>query len=192
MPLAVAGYTRVRMKLVFLYGPPAVGKLTVARELEKRTGFKLFDNHVSINAVLPYFEFGTPPFGRIVGSLRRMVIEEAVKAGLDLIFTVVYVSPGDNMELADLVAVVELNGGEVCFVRLHCAEAELKNRVATEARAARHKVASVEVLEDLLERHDLFSEVPGRASLTVDTTVPPEQVAERIIGHYDLPRRQTA
>ena len=177
------------MKLVFLYGPPAVGKLTVARELAEQTGFKLFDNHVSINAVLPYFAFGTPPFSRIVGTLRKMVIEEAAKADLDLIFTVVYSSPGDNMEVADLTAVVELNGGEVCFVRLHCAEDELKNRIYSETRAARHKVASLDVLEDLLERYDLFAEVPGRASLSVDTTLSPEHVAERIIEHYHLPRR---
>ncbi len=177
------------MKLVFLYGPPAVGKLTVARELVGRTGFKLFDNHVSINAVLPYFEFGTPPFGRIVGNLRKMIFEAAAKAGLDLVFTLVYAHPGDTLEVADLVALVELNGGEVCFVRLYCAEAELKNRVAAEARAARHKVASVDVLEDLLERHDLFAEIPGRESLSLDTTLPPEQVAERIIEHYHLPRR---
>ena len=175
------------MKLVFLYGPPAVGKLTVARELAKRTGFKLFDNHVSINAVLPYFDFGTPPFGRIVGSLRKMVIEEAAKTGLDLVFTVVYAHPGDTLEVAELIALVELNGGEVCFVRLHCDETELKNRVEDEARVARHKVASVAVLADLLERHDLFAEVPGRESLSLDTAQPPERVAERIIEHYQLP-----
>ena len=47
------------MKLVFIYGPPAVGKLTVATELVKLTGFKLFDNHVSIDFVKSVFEFGT-------------------------------------------------------------------------------------------------------------------------------------
>lgn len=29
------------MKLLFLYGPPAVGKLTVANEISKLTGFKV-------------------------------------------------------------------------------------------------------------------------------------------------------
>ena len=34
------------MKLVFIYGPPAVGKLTVAKELAALTGFKVFHNQV--------------------------------------------------------------------------------------------------------------------------------------------------
>jgi tRNA uridine 5-carbamoylmethylation protein Kti12 len=39
------------MKLIFLYGPPAVGKLTVAQELVTLTGYKLFHN-------LPYEDYG--------------------------------------------------------------------------------------------------------------------------------------
>ena len=31
-------------KLIFIYGPPADGKLTTARELEKVTGYKLVHN----------------------------------------------------------------------------------------------------------------------------------------------------
>ncbi len=37
------------MQLVYLYGPPGVGKLTVARELVALTGFKLFHNHLAVN-----------------------------------------------------------------------------------------------------------------------------------------------
>lgn len=34
------------MKLVFLYGPPAVGKLTVAQALAQKTSFKVLHNHL--------------------------------------------------------------------------------------------------------------------------------------------------
>ncbi len=54
------------MKLVFIYGPPAVGKLTVATELVKLTGFKLFDNHVSIDFVKSVFEFGTRRYWKLI------------------------------------------------------------------------------------------------------------------------------
>ena len=50
------------MKLVFLYGPPAVGKLTVGRELASRCGFPLFHNHLVVDALTPVFEFGSDAF----------------------------------------------------------------------------------------------------------------------------------
>jgi len=39
------------MRLVYLYGPPGVGKLTVARELVALTGLKLLHNHLTVNLV---------------------------------------------------------------------------------------------------------------------------------------------
>jgi hypothetical protein len=42
--------------LTYLYGPPAVGKLTVATPLAEVTGHRLFHNHLSVNAVRPIFE----------------------------------------------------------------------------------------------------------------------------------------
>ena len=57
------------MKLVILYGAPASGKLTIATELGKRTGFKVFHNHLSIDCVRPVFDFGTPPFLRYSRSM---------------------------------------------------------------------------------------------------------------------------
>ncbi len=35
------------MQLVFLYGPPGVGKLTVGNALSALTGYKLFHNHLT-------------------------------------------------------------------------------------------------------------------------------------------------
>jgi broad-specificity NMP kinase len=36
------------MKLVFLYGRPGVGKLTIARRLCERSGLRLFHNHLAV------------------------------------------------------------------------------------------------------------------------------------------------
>ena len=70
------------MHFVLIFGPPAVGKMTVGHELAKRTGFKLFHNHMTVEPVLDIFEFGSPPFNRLVDEFRRRVIEEAVAGEL--------------------------------------------------------------------------------------------------------------
>ncbi len=36
------------MKFVLLFGPQAVGKMTIGYELEKLTGLKLFHNHMTL------------------------------------------------------------------------------------------------------------------------------------------------
>jgi tRNA uridine 5-carbamoylmethylation protein Kti12 len=77
------------MRLIFIYGPPASGKLTVATELVKLTGFKLFHNHVSIQFVQSIFEFGTKTFWRLTSKYRLEMLEEASKAGVNVIFTFV-------------------------------------------------------------------------------------------------------
>ncbi|MBB5075940.1 hypothetical protein [Nonomuraea endophytica] len=50
--------------LLCIVGPPAVGKMTVGNAIANRTGYKLFHNHLSVEPVLRFFDFGTEPFGR--------------------------------------------------------------------------------------------------------------------------------
>ena len=53
------------MNLVFIHGPAASGKLTVARELARLTGFGVFHNHLVVDSLTPVFEFGSEPFRRL-------------------------------------------------------------------------------------------------------------------------------
>ena len=46
------------MRLIFIYGLPAVGKLTVAKELAAKTGYKLFHNHLVVDLLISTFELG--------------------------------------------------------------------------------------------------------------------------------------
>ncbi|KAA1807131.1 hypothetical protein FXB61_003723 [Bacillus cereus] len=39
------------MKLILIFGPQAVGKMTVGQELATLTGLKLFHNHMTIDLV---------------------------------------------------------------------------------------------------------------------------------------------
>jgi hypothetical protein len=50
------------MKLLFPHGPPASGKLTLAREVAALTGWRLFHTHLAVNLALAVYDFGAPGF----------------------------------------------------------------------------------------------------------------------------------
>src|SRR2546425_5428001 len=176
------------MRLVFIYGPPASGKLTVAAELAELTGFKLFHNHVSIQFVQSIFEFGTKTFWRLIGKYRLEMIEEAAKEGIDTIFTFVYSKGEDDHFVKQVLQRVRSHRGRVCFVRLYCEREELVKRVKTSQRKRMGKVSTEKMLSDLFQKYDLDSEIPFRKSLSIDTTKrSPRHVAKLIARQYSLP-----
>ena len=177
-----------RMKLVFIYGPPASGKLTVASELASLTGFKLFHNHISIQFVQSLFEFGTKPFWKLTDKYRLDMLEEAAKHGIDTIFTFVYGGRTDDPFVRNVIRRVDMNHGKVYFVRLQCAREELEKRVKAKTRKALGKIASRETLRQVFTRYDLESEVPFKPSLTINTTQQlPKEAARAIAQFYNLP-----
>jgi tRNA uridine 5-carbamoylmethylation protein Kti12 len=177
------------VRLIFIYGPPAVGKLTVARELAALTGIALFHNHVSIDAVRSVFPRGSLSFARLVPKFRRDVFAEAAEAGVDVIFTFVYANQVDDGDVADLVEPVTSRGGELCFVQLTCRREELLRRVVDETRRGFRKLADPTMVARLLERYDLTKPIPLGESFRLDTTeLPAREAAQRIATHFGLPR----
>jgi hypothetical protein len=176
------------MKLVFIYGPPGVGKLTVAKELVRLTGFKLWDNHKSIDAILPVFSFESRPFTEIVKLLRCQVLEEAAREGVDLVFTLVYAHPEDEPYVREILDPVRALGGDVLFIELLCAEAAHELRFAAADRRATSKLSDPAHLKRLRSDYELTTPIPGSDSLSIDNThLSPLAVVEQIIEHYGLP-----
>jgi hypothetical protein len=158
------------MKLVFLYGAPAVGKLTVARELAKQTGFKVFHNHLSIDCIEPIFDFGTVSFFKLIELIRVETVAEAARENVNLIYTFCYAKDSDDPHVAKIVESVEAGGGEVCFVLLICERGELEKRVLEESRKQYGKANNLELLNEILDKYDLSSPVPSNESLEIDNT----------------------
>ncbi len=181
------------MKLVYVYGPPAAGKFTVASELARLTGFRLFHNHVSIAAIETVFDFDTDTFWRLVHELRENVLTAAAEEGINVIFTSVYEHPKDLPLANRRFDIVEAAGGEVCLVRLTSEPAVLESRLATPSRVAMGKLADVEIFRaNQREKGDVFSPIPDRPSLAIDTTsLSPHEAAMRIIRHYGLREEAT-
>ena len=176
------------LKLVFIYGPPAVGKLTVATELAELTSFRLYHNHVSVDFVRSVFQFGTPTFWRLVDKFRREILEEAAKGGIDTIFTFVYGKGVDDEFVKDIVRRVESHKGRVCFVRLYCDREVLLSRVGNRSRKELGKLTTKSGLVRMFRKFDLDAEVPAAKSLAIDTgNRSPRQIAREIARHYHLP-----
>ena len=73
------------MKLLFMIGNAAVGKMTVGQELMKLTGLRLFHNHMTIEPVIEIFGQYN---GKAINRLRQVVFEEFAKSGCyGMIFT---------------------------------------------------------------------------------------------------------
>ena len=73
------------MKLLFLIGNTAVGKMTVGQELTKITPFRLFHNHMTIEPVIQIFG---DYHHSIVNRLRDVIFEDfAASDNYGLIFT---------------------------------------------------------------------------------------------------------
>ncbi len=175
------------MKLVFLYGPPAVGKLTVAKELSKITGYKIFHNHLTIDPVESIFPWGTKAFDDLVNKYRLDLIEAAAANNVSLIFTFVYGGEGDDRFVGRVMRRVQKHGGEVCFVQLRSELSVLKKRMKHPSRKQFRKMKKLKTLKEVMKRHDLFLTVPYRNNITIDNTdIPAKRVAQKIKLRFKL------
>ncbi len=124
-------------KLLILFGPAAVGKMTVGKELADLTGLKLFHNHMTIELIIQFFDFGTPPFHRLVSGFRRRILEEVAQSDLPgLIFTFVWAlnEPEDREFIDSLTHIFTQVDGEIFYVELQADQAVRLERNKTEYR----------------------------------------------------------
>ncbi|HUS11256.1 MAG TPA: AAA family ATPase, partial [Pyrinomonadaceae bacterium] len=122
------------MKLIFVHGAPAVGKLTVARELAALTGFRLFHNHLTVDLVSSLFPFGSNSFIVLREQIWLAAFAEAARQDLSLIFTFNPERTVRGCFIPDAIEVVEAENGQVVFVELTCAEDELERRMEDSSR----------------------------------------------------------
>ena len=116
-------------ELVVVFGPPAVGKMTVGRAVCAASDFRLFHNHHTIEPLHEVFGQQSPAFRTLNAEFRRRVIEEAAANDVRLVFTTVWnlAGEGDADYFRGLVAPYVDRGLPVRFVELY---ADLDTRLA--------------------------------------------------------------
>jgi hypothetical protein len=193
------------VRLLVIFGPPAVGKMTVGRAVTARSGFRLFHNHAVLEPLLEVFDYGTPPFMRLLGHWRRGVIEEAAAAGIDLVLTFVWglELEDDVRELSDYIRPYVEHGAAVSFVELYADLETRLQRNRTEQRLAEKRSKRDVTWSDGnvrgLEQHVMNTgrgqfgvRTPGELLLAQhphlkldNTLLSPDGVAQRILAWLD-------
>jgi hypothetical protein len=175
------------MKLIFLHGSPAVGKLTVAKALLRLVPARLMDNHANVDLARTIFDFGAPGFWELVHSSRCVALHAAAKHGVPLLVTTYcYVEPDDRVHYEEFEAIARHYSGEILPVFLHCPLEEALRRVGNADRVERGKLTSAEGLINFIDgRH--FTSVPRQNCVHFDTgAMPPGAVAREIVGRLGL------
>ena len=178
----------VLMKLVFIYGLPATGKLTVAQELATITGYKLFHNHLVVDLLLSIFDFGTPPFVQLREEIWLSVFDQACRAQLPgLIFTFAPEQTVRPTFIQEALNTVAGGKGEIDFVELMCPLPELKQRLDSPSRLQFQKLTSVSLFKQLHESGRFDATYMPRPTLSIDTSLcTPLEAAKQIVNALNL------
>ncbi len=171
-----------------VYGPPAVGKLSVAQALAARTGFRVLHNHLLIDLGFALFDRGTPQSRALVHRLREVSLEVAREHDLPgVILTYVYARDRDPY-IVGLCKQAEAHGDEVHLVQLSCTQETLEARVTEPSRVVFDKLTTVSGLRQKLDvLTEPFGQVAGRSSLGLETDgQTPEAVAKAVQTYFGL------
>ena len=191
------------MKLLFIFGAHAAGKMTVGQAVSRITPMKLFHNHMTIEPVIELFGAYN---GAVTERLRQVVFEEFAKTdNYGLIFTFIWAfeEPHDTEYVRWLTRLYQDAGAQVDYVELVAPQEVrlLRNRTENRLKEKASK-RDVELSEARMlsseSRHRCNSE-PGEVCgklgiaperyLRIDNThLSPDEAAERIVRHFGYDR----
>ena len=183
------------MKVLFLFGNAAVGKMTVGQELMKITGLRLCHNHMTIEPVIEIFGKYD---GHITARLREVIFEEFAKSdNYGIIFTYMWAFEAreDWDYLEHVRQIFQPYGAEFYYVELVASKEVRLARNITENRL-KHKTSKRDIdasnkrlLRDD-ENHRLESydgEIPYPNYIKIDNTnLAPEKVAKMIKERFSF------
>ena len=126
---------------MILFGPHAVGKMTVGQELEKLSDLKLFHNHLPIELVTPFFSYSAPEGRHLVQRIREEMFEAFASSsapGYILTFVWAFEDPGEHAYMRSVAAPFEARGADIYWIELEAPLEERLKRNVTENRL-KHK-----------------------------------------------------
>ena len=183
------------MKLLFLFGDAAVGKMTVGQELAKITDLRLFHNHMTIEPVIEIFGYFN---SEAIERLRQVIFEEYAKTdnyGMIFTFMFAFDSQADWDETERIKDIFRPYGTEFYYVELVAPQKIRLERNATENRL-KHKASKRDIElsnqrllnDDKNHRFESYDgEIPFENYIKIDNSeLSPDAVARIIKERFDL------
>ncbi len=169
----------VEMKLIIIYGVPASGKFSIAKEISRKTGYKLFDNHtlidllssLTLDKISPFDVKSSQGFWKLYRDLRIKVLDSACKIGdvKGMIITEAYT--GKKRFFTSIIKTAEKNRCQIYLINLVCEKEELIKRVRGKSRLNFNKLHGKKELEKWVEKYKKINLVyPYNKTLILNNT----------------------
>ena len=183
------------MDLVILFGPQAVGKMTVGEELQKLTGLTLFHNHMTIDLVLKFFswEEGQDLIHTFRDEIMKKMASSKNQRGMIFTYVWAFNEQADWKYIEHVCDIFKEHN--IYFVELNADVETRLHRNATENRLDKKWTKrdidwSNEELLMSLDNYRLVSkegEIPYRNYLRIDNTnINANEAANIIVNCFDL------
>ena len=185
------------MKLIIIFGPHAVGKMTVGQSLSKLINIPLFHNHESIELALSLLGEENK-WKDLSNEIREVVFKHVSEAkGRGVIFTFMWAldSQGDHEYIHYLEELFANQGGEVYYVELMADKDVRIIRNQTENRL-REKPSKQDIkssldrfikIEDKYRLNSYDHELSFKHYMKIDNTnLSPDEVANMIKEYFKL------
>jgi len=172
-------------QIIFLYGRPGVGKLTVAEHLTNETGYSLLHNHAVVDLATSLFPFGTPAFVALREILWHTCVDAALRAKTGgVIMTFAPEATVTDNFIPSLQKRVIAGMGSLHFIELKCSNEELEKRIQSEPRERFGKLRDVYKFRKLDEAGTFQKPKMPTPELVVDTTTQSPLESARVIARH--------
>jgi hypothetical protein len=177
-------------QVIFLFGRPGVGKLTVGELLAAETGYRFLHNHAVVDLATSLFAFGTPPFVVLREKLWLIAIDSCLAAKMSgVIMTFAPESTVTDDFIPTLQKRVTARGAFLRFIELRCSDAELEIRIKADSRSQFGKLRDVYQFRKLDKAGAFDRPKMPEPELVVETTLSKPLESARLIAKHLLQRR---
>lgn len=177
-------------RYIYINGYPGIGKLTIAKELEKLVpNSKVYHNHLFIDPIAPLVDRHSPHYQDMRTSFRRHILNTIATSEATQQFTWIFTDSRSSSPIGitgaqDYKNAADLRGVPFIPIVLHCQIQENMRRILSEGRGTGNtKLTDLAVLKTIRLEEDIYT-FGGPYELELDVTdITASEAAKKIYEH---------